>query len=92
MAELVRGVEAGAVSGVFYGVINHPIINIILFGPENYYMLITEAGMGVLGCVIQYIIVGVTGGLILGLMFAALYGKLPGKKSAIKGIVISIIF
>lgn len=96
MAELFRGAEAGAVSGVIYGPVNWLIINIginLPYGNLGHWVagLMTD-GMWFLDCIIKNLISGVILGLIFGLMFAALYDKLPGKTPTIKGIVISIIY
>ena len=92
MAELSRGAEAGAVSGVIYGPANWLIINIgvnFLYGNLDSWVAHVMADvMGYLSCIAENLV----SGLILGLIFATLYDKFPGRTSAIKGIVISIIY
>ena len=97
MARLSRGATAGAVSGVIYGPVNWLIINIGISLPYgnlgNWVARIMTNGMWALGAmIIMNLIFGIILGLIFGLIFAALYDKLPGKTSAIKGIVISLIY
>jgi len=104
MVELFRGAKAGVVSGIICSAVNSPLINFgfWVYGSiraQQYNLPVQSFGDWVasimqpwfLASIILSIIVGVIGGLIFGLMFAGLYDKLPGKTSAIKGIVISII-
>ncbi len=95
MVHLVRGAKAGAVSGVIYGAVNVLIINIginLISGQlGNWIAGIMTDGLWLVGAILLNSIVGVIGGLIFGLIFVALYDKLPGTTPTDKGIVMSII-
>jgi len=96
-AELFRGAKAGAVSGVIYGAINAPIINMginLIDGNLGNWIarIMTDGWFWLGGAILMNIFFGVILGLIFGLIFVALYDKLPGKTPTIKGIVTSIIY
>jgi parallel beta-helix repeat protein len=95
MVHLVRGAKAGAVSGVIYGAVNAPIINIgiNLFNGQlgNWVAGIMTDGLWLLAAILMNSILGVIAGSIFGLIFVVFYDRLPGTTPADKGIVMSII-
>ena len=87
MVDLNRGLKAGAVSGVIYGVAG-PIINGLIYSfswryGSPFYLFLNA---------IWGIIPGLILGIIIGLIFAATYKLIPGTTSMVKGIIISIFF
>jgi parallel beta-helix repeat protein len=95
MVHLVRGAKAGAVSGVIYGAVNAPIINIginLISGQlGNWIAGIMTDGLWLLAAILMNSVIGVIAGSIFGLIFVVLYDRLPGTTPTDKGIVMSII-
>lgn len=102
LADLDRGVEAGAASGFIIGIIVGigAVFGFFIF---NTGFLIEQQGinpihayaisflLGILAVTLLPI-VGIVFGSILGMIFAVAYVWLPGKSSAFKGTVVSIAF
>ena len=85
MADLNRGLKAGAVSGVIYGIVGEVtkgIISSLSWGNEIPFYVFFMAIWGA--------IPGLILGIIIGLIYAVTYKSLPGTTSMVKGIIISI--
>lgn len=96
MVEVDRGVKAGVVSGVIYGVVN-VIVNLVVMGvilpsvfPEFFVAVFDFVAMIIfVVLLVAGLFAGVIIGLIFGFIFAVLYKELPGRTSAIKGVIFS---
>ncbi|KXA90004.1 hypothetical protein AKJ61_01610 [candidate division MSBL1 archaeon SCGC-AAA259B11] len=97
MADLVRGVKAGVLSGVIFGPasllliipLTHSFSGLISIGqffPLPPYEIGFLVGQITKGAVLY---VGIGG--VLGFVFAALYGKLLGETPVKKGIIFSVV-
>ncbi|UCD13347.1 MAG: zinc ribbon domain-containing protein [Thermoplasmatales archaeon] len=85
MADLGKGLKAGAVAGVIYGAVGEVIKQIVYslsWGDRIYYYVFFSAIPGA--------IYGLILGIIIGLIFAVAYKSLPGTTSIVKGLIISI--
>ncbi len=89
MAEFLRGARAGAVSQVISGIISIILSLFILQVTSSEFQatIVVYAAS-----IITASIYGLIGGIILGLIFAAVYNYLPGDNSIIKGIIFSLVF
>ena len=102
MTEFKRGLKAGIVSGIIWGVIACTIgvlqAKIFLeekmsgFGYEMPLMAEQMFWQFVVMAYPLFIIGGIILGIIVGLIYAAVYNSLPSSKSIIKGIVLLLIF
>ena len=105
MARLSRGAKAGSVSGVITGAVQSPIQNFgnnivhkIIFRLRNLPVtpfIDTVAGImqpWFLASIFISIIFEAIAGIFFGLIFVALFDKLPGKTPIRKGVMMSIIY
>ena len=98
MTEYVRGLKAGIVSGLIFGITN------AIIGALTYWFMLEsipgemsegliKVGTHTLTLLIPgKIIFGIIGGVIFGLIFAVFYSKLPGSKPIVNGIATAIIY
>ena len=100
-ADLDRGVEAGAASGFIVGTTIGivVIVGFSLFGTEflikqqiNPILVFVAAVLFSIIAVILLSVAGMVIGGALGMIFAVVYVKFPGKLSILKGIVLAIVF
>ena len=98
MAEYARGLKAGVISGLIFGIVNATVAAFIYwFMLESIPGEMSEGwitvGLYTLSLLIPgKIIFGIIGGVIFGLIFAAFYYKLPGSKPIVNGITTAIIY
>jgi len=98
MVEYSRGLKAGIISGLIFGIVNAIAAAFIYWFmlesiPGEMWEGLTNAGIYTLTLLIPgKIIFGIIGGAIFGLIFAAFYNRLPGSKPIVNGIVIAIIY
>ena len=98
MAEYVRGLKAGVISGLIFGIVNATVAAFIYWFmleslPGEMSEGTIKAGLYTLSYLIPgKIIFGIIGGVIFGLIFAAFYYKLPGSKPIVNGILLAIIY
>jgi hypothetical protein len=95
MADFGRGIKAGVVTGIVYLVIY--IVVGVLIVHESLYLtnLVHAAGLApvvspVYPSIASWLFNPVVRGIIFGVIFGALYNYLPGTKSVIKGVVLSL--
>ena len=95
MADFRRGIKAGVVTGIIYLVIY--IVVGVIFVHESLYLtnLLDAAGLTpvvspVYPSIASWLFNPVVRGIIFGVIFGALYNYLPGTKSVIKGVVLSL--
>ncbi len=94
MAEFVRGIKAGIIAGIIYGIANIMLmVGLTEVIYPGYWALAGAAGATemVIGIfTVTAIISGIIGGLIFGAIYAAAYDSLPSS-SIVKGIIVAII-
>jgi len=95
LADFGRGIKAGIVTGIVYLVIY--IVVGVLIVHESLYLtnLVHAAGLTpvvspVYPSIASWLFNPVVRGIIFGVIFGALYNYLPGTKSIIKGVVLSL--
>ena len=98
MVEYIRGLKAGFVSGLIFGIIN-AILGAFIYWfnlesiPGEMSKGLINVGIHTLYSLIPgKIIFGIIGGIIFGLIFAVFYSKIPGTKPIVNGITTAIIY
>jgi hypothetical protein len=97
LADFGRGIKAGVITGIIYLVI-YLLVGVISFYESLYLIdLLDAAGLAPVvspvypGFVSSFGIFGnILRGIIFGVIFAVVYNLLPGTKSVIKGVVLSL--
>lgn len=94
MTELARGIKAGVLLGIIYGISEVALLAIVvkIWGAEIL--------GGVLESLLEEImifaavifpVVGIVGGIIVGAIYAEFYGSIPGSTSVRKGVVLGAV-
>ena len=98
MTEYIRGLKAGIVSGLIFGIANAIVASLIFWFmlesiPGEMSEGLIKVGTYILTLLIRdKIIFGIIGGVIFGLIFSIFYNKLPGSKPIVNGIATAIIY
>lgn len=86
MVDFFRGIKAGLIAGLSYGIISEIffLTRYTYYSPLSFFFVLIS--------VIFTMFWGLILGCVFGLIFAALYDKIPGTNSIIKGITLSTLF
>ena len=92
MADLVRGIKAGAIAGVVYGAISGVVGPLLIYSmQESMYGYSSSMPLYLIFSIPWAIIWGAVLGLIIGLIYAALYAKIPGSSSIVKAMTVILL-
>ncbi|MBN2095684.1 MAG: hypothetical protein JW727_06545 [Candidatus Aenigmarchaeota archaeon] len=88
MADLIRGIKSGALSGAVIEIFSAILVAFFYFSTSSeltaQYFPVIAAGL------VANIIRGIVDGLVLGLIFSYIYETLPGKGSIVKSIFLHL--
>jgi MFS family permease len=90
MTDYGRGIKAGLLAGIIYALVYAVVFYVL--GPTTTYLSASDWALLGVGLVTSAAIIGVVGSIIIGVVFATYYGRLPTKSSIVKGIIMGLIF